>query len=85
MQFNLFGYKFSFSKETRKLQNIGAEAKVEQAWLKIQSALDQIDRHQIDYSEYRVQKISGVSINTIKKYRDKIAKYRGEANSNLFN
>ena len=84
MQFNLFGYEFKFGKETRKLHSIGTEATIEQAWLKIQSALDQIDRHQIDYSEYRVQKISGVSINTIKKYRDKIAKYRGEANSNLF-
>lgn len=84
INFNLFGYEFKLNKEKKKLHTIGAEAKTAQAWQKIQDGLDQINRQQIDYSEYRLQQVSQVSINTIKKYRHKIAKYRGEANTNLF-
>ena len=83
--FNLFGYEFKFHKETRKLHSIGAEAKTNQSWEKIKDGLDQIEARQIKYSEYRLQKVSGVSINTIKKYRYKISQYRGQANTNLFN
>lgn len=83
--FNLFGYEFSLHKEKKKLQALGAEAKTAQSWQKIQEGLEQIDKQQLDYSEYRLQQVSKVSINTIKKYRHKIAKHRGEANSNLFN
>jgi len=83
--FNLFGYEFKFHKETRKLHSIGAEAKVNQSLEKIKNGLDQIEARQIKYSEYRLQIVSGVSINTIKKYRDEITKYREESNSNLFN
>ncbi|MCK5538465.1 MAG: hypothetical protein KAI79_16685 [Bacteroidales bacterium] len=82
--FNLFGYEFSLHKEKKKLHEIGAEAKKEQSWEKIKDGLDQIDKQQLDYSEYRLQQVSKVSINTIKKYRYQIAKYRGEANTNLF-
>jgi len=85
MEFNLFGYTLKFDKETRKLQELGAEAKKVQSWQKIQDGLDHMDLHQQKYSEYQLQKISGVSINTIKKYRHRIAKYRDEANTNLFN
>lgn len=84
LDFNLFGYEFSLHKEKKKLHAIGAEAKTVQAWQKIQEGLEQIDKQQLDYSEYRLQQVSKVSINTIKKYRHKIAKYRGEANTNLF-
>ena len=84
LNFNLFGYEFSLHKKKKKLHTIGAEAKAAQAWQKIQNGLEQIDRQQLDYSEYRLQQVSKVSINTIKKYRKRIAKYRGEANTNLF-
>ena len=84
LDFNLFGYEFSLHKEKKKLHTIGAEAKTVQAWQKIQEGLEQIDKQQLGYSEYRLQQVSKVSINTIKKYRQQIAKYRGEANTNLF-
>lgn len=84
LDFNLFGYEFSLRKEKKKLHTIGAEAKTAQAWQKIQKGLEQIDKQQLVYSEYRLQQVSKVSINTIKKYRQQIAKHRGEANTNLF-
>ena len=84
LNFNLFGYEFKLHKEKKKLHTIGAEAKVAQSWQKIQEGLEQIDKQQLDYSEYRLQQVSKVSINTIKKYRQQIAKYREEANTNLF-
>jgi len=84
LDFSLFGYEFSLHKKKKKLHTMGAEAKTAQAWQKIQDSLEQIEKQQLKYSEYRLQKISGVSINTIKKYRQQIAKYRSEAKTNLF-
>ena len=84
LDFTLFGYEFSLHKKKEKLHTIGAEAKRAQAWRKIQDGLEQIKKQQLNYSEYRLQQISKVSINTIKKHRQQIAKYRGEANINLF-
>lgn len=76
MKINIFGYEIKIGKQEPKLQELGAKAKTEQSWTKIKEGLDHIDQHQLDYSEYRLQKVTGVSINTIKKYRDKIDQYR---------
>ena len=62
---------------------MGAEAKAAQSWQKIRNGLEQIDKQQLDYSEYRLQKLSKVSINTIKKYRKQIAKYRNKLENTI--
>lgn len=80
MKINLFGYEIALTKEgetpAKKLAKQGAEAKRSASWKKIREALDQIERRQLKYSEYRVQQISGLSINTVKKYRKEIEAYR---------
>lgn len=86
MKFSLFGYVFSVGSETpgAALSKQGAAAKRDRSWQKIEAALIEITEKQIKYSEYRVQKISGVSINTVKKYREQIQAYRAENNRDLF-
>jgi hypothetical protein len=85
MELNFFGYEFKVGKQKPKLHDLGATAKKEQAWKNIKDGLDHINQYQIEYSEYRLQKLSGVSINTIKKYREQIAEYRTKYSISLFN
>lgn len=84
MKIKILGYEFKVGKASPELYEVGAKAKTEQSWGKIQNGLDQIEARQIKYSEYRLQKVSGVSINTIKKYRERIKLYREQNNNNLF-
>ena len=84
MKFDLFGYTFKVGKQKDELYMLGAEAKKAQVWNKIKEGLDHIIQYQLDYTEYRLQKISGVSINTIKKYRKEIEDYRAEYSIGLF-
>jgi len=84
MELNLFGYTFKVGKQKDKLYMLGAEAKKEQVWNKIKKGLDHINQYQLDYTEYRLQKVSGVSINSIKKYRERITQYRTDNDLGLF-
>jgi len=84
MQINLFGYELKLGKQSPRLQDLGAKAKKEESWNKIKTGLDHINQYQLDYTEYRLQKVSGVSINTIKKYREQISEYRTKYSLNLF-
>jgi len=86
MKISLFGYTFSVGKESQgeALSRQGAVAKKEQSWQKIETALQEIDNKGLKFSEYRVQKISGVSINTVKKYREQIQEYRTKNRRDLF-
>ena len=84
MKFTLFGYEFGVEKPTEKLHEQGSKAKREQSWQKISSALDEIESRQLKFSEYRIQQISGVSINTVKKYREQIKAYRDSQSGGLF-
>ena len=86
MKFTLLGYTFSVGKETKgvELSKLGATAKRDHSWQKIEASLKEIDEKQIKYSEYRLQKLSGLSINTIKKYREQILSYRADNMRDLF-
>ena len=75
MKFNLFGLKIAINEE-HNLSKIGSAAKVEQTKRKLDEAYKEIQSKQLKYSEYRLSKISGLSINTVKKYRDYIAQIR---------
>jgi len=67
----ILGYQITFSK-VNELQKKAAQTKVNSSIKKITEALERMEMKQIKYSEYALQKESGVSINTIKKYRDEI-------------
>jgi len=75
MKLNIFGLKIEIN-EKDKLSKSGSAAKVEQTKKKLDEALKEIQDKQLKYSEYRVSKVSGLSINTVKKYRDYIANIR---------
>ncbi len=81
-KFKIFGYKITIEKEGEKQQK-ATQAKINTSLKKIQEALEIIDKKQIKYSEYQLQKMSGVSINTIKKYRAEIDSMRSK-NKSLF-
>lgn len=85
MKFDIFGYTFKVGKQKDELYMLGADAKREQVWQKIKNGLDHMNQYQLDYTEYRLQKVSGVSINSIKKYRDRIEEYRAKYSLSLFN
>lgn len=77
MKLEFFGYVIEIKKkdeaeqkhEQQELSEQGARAKRDKSREKIDRALQEIRDKQLKYSEYRVQQISGLSINTIKKYR----------------
>lgn len=73
----IFGYIITIEKEGEKQQK-AAQAKVNTSLKKITEALQRMEAKQIKYSEYALQKESGVSINTIKKYRDEIDSIRSK-------
>jgi len=77
MKVNLFGLKIEIN-EKQKLSELGSAAKVEQSKKKIFEAYEEIQKKQLKFSEYRLAKISGLSINTIKKYRDYIDDIRSK-------
>lgn len=79
MKIKIFGYTFSVShNEDNSLSKQGSAAKIDNSLTAIKSALDTIENRGLKYSEYRVQKLSGLSINTVKKYRIEIAEYRAK-------
>ena len=82
MKFKIFDYEITISK-VNELQKKGSAAKVNKSLEKIKKALSDMDKKQIKYSEYSLQKESGLSINTIKKYRSIIEDLRG-TNKSLF-
>jgi len=84
MKLKIFGYEIGITKESDKLEAMGAKAKTDKSLSSIYQALDEISNRGLKYSEYRVQKISGISLNTVKKYRAEIAQYRAEHSRDLF-
>jgi len=84
MKIKIFGYEIGIKKESDKLEAIGAKAKIDKSLGSIYQALDEISNRGLKYSEYRVQKLSGLSLNTVKKYRDEIAQYRAKNSRDLF-
>ena len=84
MNINLFGYEIGINKKSEKLENLGSKAKIDNSLNAIKSALDTIENKGLKYSEYRVQQLSGVSINTVKKYRSEIEEYRTTISRSLF-
>ena len=83
MKVSLFGVEIEIKKKEEPLYKKGAEAKKKQSWEKIEKALEEIEKKQKSFSEYQIQKLSGVSINTVKKYREKIKEWREKRVSNL--
>ena len=79
MKLNLFGNKIIITsgKESNKK---GTEAKRKKVIEKLKEALEIMKNSHYKYSEYKLQKISKLSINTIKKYRIEIEKIRKEIN-----
>lgn len=76
MKISLFGVEIEIKKKEEPLYKKGVEAKKKQSWEKIEKALEEIEKKQKSFSEYQIQKLSGVSINTVKKYREEIKKWR---------
>jgi len=71
----ILGYEITISK-INELQKMASAAKSNTALKKIEKALISMNENKVKYSEYALQKESGVSINTIKKYRSEIEKMR---------
>ncbi len=84
MKFNIFGYEFTLVPKSQTLQAQGARTKKKQSWDKIKETLDAMEKRHATYSEYQLQQESGLSINTIKKYRDEIEEYRKQIRVSLF-
>ena len=78
MKLSLFGFEVEITKQKDKkcLYELGAGAKRKQSWDKIESALKELQKSQKSMSEYQIQKVSGVSINTVKKYRKEIQEWK---------
>ncbi len=77
IKLKIFGYKITIEKEGEK-QERATEAKIATSLFKITEALKRMESKQEKYSEYALQKESGVSINTIKKYRAEIDTIRSK-------
>ena len=84
MKFSIFGYEFSLIPKSETLQAQGARTKKKQSWDKIKETLDDMEKRHMQYSEYQLQQQSGLSINTIKKYRSEIEEYRKQIRVSLF-
>ena len=67
----ILGYEVTIAK-VNELQKKASTAKSSTALKKIEKALISMNENGVKYSEYALQKESGVSINTIKKYRTEI-------------
>jgi hypothetical protein len=77
IKIKLFGYKITIEKQGEKQQK-ASRAKVATSLKKISAALEKMEDKQMKYSEYKLQRESGVSVNTIKKYRSEIAQIRAK-------
>jgi len=75
MKIKLLGFEIEIKKKNQ-LSKMGAEAKKRQSLEKIKSALLRMKEENYKFSEYRLKKISRLSINTIKKYRKEIREIR---------
>jgi len=75
MKFKLFGLEIEIKKKNQ-LSKMGAEAKKRQSLEKIEAGLLAIKNSNYKFSEYRLKKMTGLSINTIKKYRKEIKELR---------
>jgi len=73
----IFGYIITIEKEGEKQQK-AVQTKINTSLKKITEALEKMEAKQVKYSEYALQKESGVSINTIKKYRAEIDTIRSK-------
>ena len=71
IKFKIFSYKITIEKELEKQQK-ATQAKINTSLKKIEEAIKKMNKKQMKYSEYALQKESKVSINTIKKYRKEI-------------
>lgn len=80
MKFKIFGKIIEIKAKNKELYEYGAEAKRKKSVEKIENALKIMKNSKYKYSEYRLKKISGLSINTIKKYREHIKKWRENNN-----
>jgi len=80
MKFKIFGKIIEIKAKNKELYEYGAEAKRNRSIKKISEALEQMKKENLKYSEYKIRKISGLSINTIKKYRQYIEKWREKNN-----
>lgn len=84
MNFNIFGHILTLVSKSETLQAKGARTKKKQSWKKIKDTLDHMEKRHASYSEYQLQKQSGLSINTIKQYRSEIEEYRKQIRVSLF-
>ncbi len=80
MKFKFFGKIIEIKAKKKELYEYGAEAKRKKSIKKIEKALEIMKNSKYKYSEYKIKKISGLSINTIKKYRSYIKKWRENNN-----
>jgi len=76
MKFKVFGKIIEIKVKKKELYEYGVESKRKKTMEKIEKGLKIMKENNMKYSEYRLRKVSGVSINTIKKYRDFIKKWR---------
>mgnify|MGYP007006691206 CR=1 FL=1 len=84
MKFQIFGFTISNEDEKKMdLSSTGAIANIDKSKAKISMAIQEIEDKQIKYSEYRLQKITGISLNTIKKYREFIEAERERISNRL--
>ncbi len=79
MKLNLFGNKITII-SGKQLNKLGVEAKRKKTLQKLKDSLQVMKNSKYKFSEYRLKKISELSINTIKKYRPEIQKIREEIN-----
>ena len=70
-KFKFFGYKITIEKEGEK-QKKATQAKISTTMKKIERGIKNLQKKNVKYSEYKLQKETGLSINTIKKYRSYI-------------
>jgi len=82
MKIAILGYEIEIrgrgETQGKKLAKAGTEARQRRAWEKIERAVEEIIARGENPSEYRIRKYSGVSINTVKRYRPKIAQKLAE-------
>jgi len=75
MKLNILGNKVIIT-TGKQLNKLGTEAKRKKTLQKLEEALKIMKNSRYKFSEYRLQKISKLSINTIKKYRPEINEIR---------
>jgi len=79
MKINILGLKLKII-NGKKLHKLGIQAKRKKTLEKLNYGLRFMKENNLKYSEYRLQKITKLSINTIKRYRKEIKKIKEEIN-----